>query len=447
MDSKKVTPDSAILRIGTKSAVGPVNSPKKLRNKPARGCKLKPRILLVGYNGANNTGAEAKLLVAVDEIRSVLGQDACITVPSLNEDNLRRYLPEAPNLKIKPVRPSLFFVDIKKSVRENDLILLVEGSCYMDTWASALLWYYLLATRYAHSMKKPCVAYSVDAGSASRFNRWLIRREASKTNLILARTKNAAERLHKWGVKAPIEVTADNAFAFQPNPQDHDILKRVWPEASKVVGIAAEDIYLWPVQIKLWDKKQYCYSWPYYYQHSKACKEKSQLLSNILALQADELVEKYDKDIALLSMEGLDTAFTKKIQKRMKHADRTQVFSSIQYNASQMASILRSLDLLITSRYHAGVLSLPNQVPQTGIGHDLRIQDYYNDLEMPELFIDHEDPDINQRLTNNVETLFNQNNSIKAKLRKGYDEYRKSEKKNVQLFRAFLEANYPEWLN
>jgi len=112
-----------------------------------------------------------------------------------------------------------------------------------------------------------------------------------------------------------------------------------------------------------------------------------------------------------------------------------------------MASILRSLDLLITSRYHAGVLSLPNQVPQTGIGHDLRIQDYYNDLEMPELFIDHEDPDINQRLTNNVETLFNQNNSIKAKLRKGYDEYRKSEKKNVQLFRAFLEANYPEWLN
>ena len=34
---------------------------------------LKPRILLVGYNGANNTGAEAKLLVIIDEIRSVLG--------------------------------------------------------------------------------------------------------------------------------------------------------------------------------------------------------------------------------------------------------------------------------------------------------------------------------------------------------------------------------------
>ena len=62
---------------------------------------MKPRILLVGYNGANNTGAEAKLLVIINEIRSVLGPDACITVPSLNEVNLRRYLQEGPNLKIR----------------------------------------------------------------------------------------------------------------------------------------------------------------------------------------------------------------------------------------------------------------------------------------------------------------------------------------------------------
>ena len=73
----------------------------------------------------------------------------------------------------------------------------------MDTWGSALLWCYLLATRYAHSMGKPCIAYSVDAGGASRFNRWLIRREASKTDLILARTQKAAERLQKMESQSP----------------------------------------------------------------------------------------------------------------------------------------------------------------------------------------------------------------------------------------------------
>lgn len=408
---------------------------------------MKPKVLLVGYNGANNTGAEAKLLAIIDELRAVLGPEACITVPSLNEANLRRYLQEGPNLKIKPIRPSVFYYDIWNLVRQNDLILLVEGSCYMDTWGSALLWCYLLATRYAHSMKKPCIAYSVDAGTASRFNRWLIRREASKTDLILVRTKEAAERLQKLRVTAPIEVTADNAFAFRPKPQDHGLLKRVWPEASHVVGIAAENIYIWPVQIRPWGRKKYCYRWPYYYQHSKACLEKGELLADVLAVQADEIIEDYDKDVALLSMEGLDTTFTEKVQQHMKHADRTRVFSSTKYNASQMSSVLRSLDLLITSRYHAGVLSLPHQVPQTAIGHDLRIRDLYTDLEIPELFVDHEDPDRYKRLSDNVETLFNQYDTIKAKLRKGYLRYETREKRNTQLLRAFLEAHYPEWLN
>ncbi len=316
----------------------------------------------------------------------------------------------------------------------------------MDTWGSPLLWAYLLATRYAHSMKKPCVGYSVDTGDASRFNRWLIRREASKTSLILSRTQKAAQRLKEWGVDAPIEVTADNAFSFQPNPQDKNILKQVWPKASHVAGMATEDIYIWPVQIKPFDRKKYCYRWPYYYQHSKACSEKSELLADVLAVQADELVEEYDKHIALLSMEGLDTIFTKKIQRRMKHANRTKVFSSIQYNASEMRRILRSLDILITSRYHAGVISLPSQVPQTAIGHDLRIQDFYTDLEIPELFVDHEAPNRYKALSDNVEKLFNEYTQIQSKLQKGYQRYQEQEKRNPELLRAFLEANHPEWL-
>ena len=408
---------------------------------------MKPRVLLVGYNGANNTGAEAKLLVCIDEIRSVLGSDVCITVPSLNETNLRRYLNESPTLKIESVRPSLFFLDVRKFVKQNDLILLVEGSCYMDTWGSPLLWCYLLATRYAHSMKKPCVAYSVDAGSAGRLNRWLIRREASKTNLILARTKSAADRLTKWGVKAPIEVTADNAFEFQPNPQDRDILKKVWPEASHVVGVAAEDIYVWPVRIKLWDQKKYCYRWPYYYTHSKASLEKSEDLAKVLARQADDIIMEHDKDIALLSMEGLDAGFANRIQRLMKHPERTKVFTSSDYNASQITSILRKLDLLITSRYHAGVLSLASQVPQVAIGHDLRIRDLYSDLEIDELFTDHEDPLRFWELSNDVGDVFAHYNSVKEKLKKGYEQYLEREKRNPQLLKAFLEKNYREWLN
>jgi len=87
----------------------------------------------------------------------------------------------------------------------------------MDTWTSFLLWYFLWATRCAKDMGKPCLAYAVDAGSLSRFNQRLVRREASRTDLLIVRSQAAAERLRGWGVAAPLEVTADTAFTFAPD--------------------------------------------------------------------------------------------------------------------------------------------------------------------------------------------------------------------------------------
>jgi hypothetical protein len=37
--------------------------------------KQKPRILLVGYNGANNTGSEARLIAILEDIHAVFGRD------------------------------------------------------------------------------------------------------------------------------------------------------------------------------------------------------------------------------------------------------------------------------------------------------------------------------------------------------------------------------------
>src|SRR5512140_2899049 len=87
------------------------------------------RVLMLGYNGANNTGAEALLLADIEDVRAVLGPQAVITIPTLNPPNLRRYVKETPNLRI--VRfPPIFFETMRRLVSENDLIMLVEGSTY-----------------------------------------------------------------------------------------------------------------------------------------------------------------------------------------------------------------------------------------------------------------------------------------------------------------------------
>jgi polysaccharide pyruvyl transferase WcaK-like protein len=173
------------------------------------------RVLMVGYNGANNTGAEALLASDIRDVRTVLGPEAHITVPTLNPANLRRYVTEGPTLRIAPI-PTLFFSAIRRLVQESDLVLLVEGSTYMDTWGSPLLWSFLWATHCAAKMGKPCLAYAVDAGGLKRANALLVRRVASRTNLIVTRNRAAASRLRAVGVTAPILSTADNAFTFQP---------------------------------------------------------------------------------------------------------------------------------------------------------------------------------------------------------------------------------------
>jgi polysaccharide pyruvyl transferase WcaK-like protein len=400
-----------------------------------------PRVLLVGYNGANNTGAEALLLSDIEDVRAVLGPDAKITVPTLNEANLRRYVREGPNLRIAPI-PTLYFQALHRLVRESDLVLLVEGSTYMDTWTPVLLWAYLWASRCAHALGKPCLAYAVDAGELSRLDRWLVRRVASNTDLIVARSRGAAERLHSWGVTAPIEVTADNAFNFRPSEADLGWVQREWPEVGEgLVGIAAVDVTLWPVVVRPWGRAEDCYRWPYYFSRSPERSGARDSLAATYAALADRLVAEHGKSVALIGMEQLDEPFGREIQRRMVHADRARVFSSRAYSASQLTILLRNLDLLVTSRYHASVLSLAARVPQIAVGHDLRLKTLYDELGLAEeYFLTPHDPTLGTALAERAEQLLAAPEPIRAALGRAFADLTTRAQRNRALLRAFVEA-------
>jgi polysaccharide pyruvyl transferase WcaK-like protein len=400
-----------------------------------------PRVLLIGYNGANNTGAEALLLSDIEDLRALLGPQARLTVPTLNEANLRRYLQEGPYLDIVPLSP-IFFSSVWKLVREHDLVILVEGSAYMDTWTSALLWLFLWATHCASVMSKPCLAYAVDAGSMSAFNQRLTRREASKTDLIITRSQAAAERLRSWGVSAPLEATADNAFNFLPNPTDAEWFKKVWPEVNGIVGLAAVNFYLFPVMPRLFGPKEYCYRWPYYFTHTPERIQAARELAKGYAELADHIIEKYGKAVALIAMEQLDEPLARQIVEQMKHPERARVFSAREYNASQMTVLLRSLELLITSRYHAGVLSLAAQVPQLAVGHDLRLETLYRELRLWEQYFHKPTtPRLVEDLAGHIRQLLTDPSVQKEMLRQGYQEHLAKAKRNRELLRGFVQTH------
>jgi polysaccharide pyruvyl transferase WcaK-like protein len=415
-----------------------------------------PRVLMVGYNGANNTGAEALLQADIDDVRAVLGPDARITVPTLNEANLRRYLKESPTLKIAPM-PTLFFGAIRRMVKESDLVLLVEGSTFMDTWGSPLLWAFLWATTCAADMGKPSLAYAVDAGTLSPANRRRVRGIASRTGLIVTRNRAAAERLRGMGVTAPMACTADNAFTFQPREVDNGWPLRAWPQAqsSGTVGLAMVDFTLFPAVMRPWGPSERCYKWPYYLSNSPERERSREMLARGYASLADHVRECTGKAVALICMEQLDEALAGQVHRHMRHPESARVFSARQYDASQMTCLLRGLDLLVTSRFHASVLSLAAGVPQVAVGHDTRLATLYRDLGLKERWF--LDPcaagslactvpalKLFAGLRERVDLLLANPGLQKDSLRRGYTAHLDRARQNRRLLADFIARNLPE---
>ena len=103
------------------------------------------------------------------------------------------------------------------------------------------------------------------------------------------------------------------------------------------------------------------------------------------AALADRVVERTGKAVALICMEQLDEAIARP-GAPLHDATRSdaRVFSAREHDASRMTALLRGLDLLVTSRYHAAVLSLAAAVPQIAVGHDTRLDTLYRDLGLRE---------------------------------------------------------------
>jgi polysaccharide pyruvyl transferase WcaK-like protein len=399
------------------------------------------KVLLVGYNGANNTGSESRLISIIEDLRNIIGKNVIITIPTLNEKNLRRYITESETLKIVPI-PTLYFFAIRKLVKENDLVLLVEGSCYMDTWTSALLWAFLWATRCAKSFGKICIAYAVDAGELSPINKWFVRKEASKTDLIITRSDKAAEKLISIGVTAPIQVTADTAFYFKEEIADHNTLSKIWSINDNIVGIAMVDFTLWPVIIRPWGRKKDLYKWPYYFPRSSEREKNRKKLIDGWANIANHFIVNYGKKVALICMEDLDTPLAMEICNKVNKSDECIVITSQKLNASQMTSVLMKLDLLITSRYHASILSLRAKVPQIAVGHDPRLKSFYQDINMfEEYFISHHSPKLWDNIKSKVDLLLNNPKIQYKNLNLGLKQQLKLSKKNKEYLRNILEKN------
>jgi polysaccharide pyruvyl transferase WcaK-like protein len=105
-----------------------------------------------------------------------------------------------------------------------------------------------------------------------------------------------------------------------------------------------------------------------------------------------------------------------------------------------MTVLLRRLDALVTSRYHASILSLGARVPQVAIGHDLRLRTLYEELGLAHLFHTADEHDLVETVAADLAVLLGAPEGTKETLRRGHAAELARARRNPELLREFFAA-------
>jgi polysaccharide pyruvyl transferase WcaK-like protein len=389
-----------------------------MRIRPPTG---RPTCLLVGYSGAGNTGADARLITIIDDVRAAFGGEVGITAVTLDRGQTLRALPAGAGVEVVQL-PALFAGKLLQLVARHDVTVLVEGSTFKQNWSRWLLYAYLAAAGFARLTGRKCVAYAVDVGALTPLNRFLTARVCEGIDLLVTRTEVARNRLASMGVKRPIVANTDTAFRYL---LDEPASPRS-PGGRKTVGIAPIEFHHWPVKVRPFGRRRDCYRWPFHFTWTPERRRRSAATAEHFRNLVRHAIDNHELDVTLIAMESLDTAVCEAVRDGLpgRYRPHVRLASARELPPARMVPLLRGLDYLVTARYHACVLSMAGAVPQMAVCHDERLESIYRELGIDrEFLLDHRDPELAEKLPATFDRLMRCAPEVAGVLRARHDGY------------------------
>lgn len=374
-----------------------------------RGKKL--RILLVGYNGVRNTGADVRVATIVEQLEDLMGvENIEITLLTQNTENLKVYY--GGHILLQHTS-SIYFIDVLKACSRNHLVILCEGSTLKSKFANALTLFFCEAAGIMKKQGKPSIAYGSEAGYMDRFVERAAKDLCSKTYFI-ARTQASLGIIKELGMGG--HLGTDTAWRFQSISKKNWVTDKLmatgWDGKKPVLGIAVINPFWWPVKPSLFRlaKAFITGDWAFHYQkwyfYSWSDKRRELFENYIAAISeaVNEYMKNNDVYVAIIGMEMLDADACYALKKCLKQ--EAEVFLARDYDGYELSQLLRSLSVLVTSRYHARVLSMENHVPAVAISMDERLDNILGELGQSEtLLLRVDDVHLKERLLEALEYI------------------------------------------
>lgn len=414
-----------------------------------KGKKLK--ILLVGYNGARNTGADVRVEAMVRQFYYVFGKENIhIGVMTLNESLTEAYFkPPTEMIHLS----SVFFRDLLKYCSEYHIAVLSEGSCFKSKFANALTTFFFGAAGIMKRQGKPCIAYGSEAGAMDNILQWFVKHYCDKA-YIISRTEPSKKVVEKLGLEG--DIGTDTAWTFPPGDREWaiDILKKQgWDGQKPIIGIAVVNPFYFPVKPNLTkfikmklkrEKREDNYDkWYFFSTSEERTKQFNKYISDI-AKAVNLFVDKHNFFPVVIGMDKMDYASCEELRKQLKI--KAPLFWSGDYDGYQMTSILWQLSMLITSRYHARVLSMPAGVPSIGISIDERLENLMSESgHINDYFLWAWDEKLDEKLIVMLEKLWENKEKVRKEIFTTIPSYLQKMANMGKIFKKFVAQNFPEF--
>ena len=377
------------------------------------------RLLFAGYNGNRNTGADVRVQEMIRQVQKILGEAHLnLSVLSHNLEWSKGYFDNVRQVKL----PDVFPLFLMREVSGYHGVLACEGSMFKSKFANALSSMMIGALGMAAAQNKLSIGYGAEAGSMDWTLKTICRRYCSES-LIITRNEESQTVLGRLGV--PTELGTDTAWTFEPHgPQygEYQLKKVGWDGHTPILGLCPINPFWWPVQPSLsklaghslfgFYKESY-YRSIYFHHDSRKARAAFQRYITAWCRSIQTFRQQHRVFPILIGMEALDRPACELISQGL---GSVPVFVSDKFNMYELVSILRQCHLLLSSRYHGVVTSMPAGVASAGVTMDERLRNLMRERGHSELLVEADDPDLEPKLEILLSLLLTQSEEISSSL-------------------------------
>ncbi|MGA2357531.1 MAG: polysaccharide pyruvyl transferase family protein [Terriglobales bacterium] len=360
----------------------------------------KLKLLFAGYNGTRNTGSDVRVEEMLRQIRRILGpENVDLSMMTFNFDRSRGYFEGTSQVRL----PDIFPPFLANEVPKHHGVVACEGSMFKSKFANALATMMIGSLGIAAAENKLSIGYGAEAGHMDPLVAKMCGRYC-RNSLVITRNDESRKILRELGV--PAELGTDTAWTFEPLGAEYGqkaLCDVGWDGKTPVLVVCPINPFEWPVKASVAKAalhslagayKESHYRGPYFHHAGPEADRSYEHYLSSIANAVGTFRQKRNVFVIMAATERMDARPCRRISEKL---GGVPVLTSDDYNMYQMVSILRACRLMVSSRYHGIVTSMPALVASAGITMDERIRNLMNERGHQELLMNVDDPDLEAR--------------------------------------------------